>query len=90
MFGVALPVQSYKKITGAILLTFDSTNIENKLKTIAFPAISTGVYGYPKSEASFIALSIAKDYEKQMREIIFCCFSDKDAEIYQSNYIALS
>ncbi len=63
---------------------------ENNLKTIAFPAISTGVYGYPKSEASFIALSVAMGYEKQMSEIIFCCFSDKDAEIYQSNYIALS
>ena len=32
LLGVAMPVQSYKKITGAILLTFDSTNIENKLK----------------------------------------------------------
>ena len=36
LFGVALPVQSYKKITGAILLTFDSTNIENKLKDFRF------------------------------------------------------
>ena len=31
-----MPVQSYKKITGAILLTFDSTNIENKLKDFRF------------------------------------------------------
>ena len=36
LFGVAMPVQSYKKITGAILLTFDSTNIENKLKDFRF------------------------------------------------------
>ncbi|PPR29452.1 MAG: hypothetical protein CFH28_00939, partial [Alphaproteobacteria bacterium MarineAlpha6_Bin6] len=36
ILGVALPVQSYKKITGAILLTFDSTNIENKLKDFRF------------------------------------------------------
>jgi O-acetyl-ADP-ribose deacetylase (regulator of RNase III) len=63
---------------------------KNSLETIAFPAISTGVYGYPKSEASFIALSVAKDHEENMREIIFCCFSDEDAEIYQSNYIALN
>ena len=63
---------------------------ENGLKTIAFPAISTGVYGYPKSEASFIALGVAKNYEEDTREIVFCCFSDEDAEIYQSNYIALN
>ncbi len=36
LFGLAMPVQSYKKITGAILLTFDSTNIENKLKDFRF------------------------------------------------------
>ena len=36
LFGVALPVQSYKKITGAILLTLDSTNIENMLKDFRF------------------------------------------------------
>ena len=36
MFSVSMPVQSYKKVTGAILLTFDSTNIENKLKDFRF------------------------------------------------------
>tara|TARA_Y100000590_G_scaffold464494_1_gene634091 strand:+ start:2550 stop:4136 length:1587 start_codon:yes stop_codon:yes gene_type:complete len=36
MFSVALPVQSYKKITGAVMLTLDSTNIENKLKDFRF------------------------------------------------------
>ena len=36
MFSVAIPVQSYKKISGAIMLTLDSTNIENKLKDFRF------------------------------------------------------
>ena len=36
MLSVAIPVQSYKKISGAILLTLDSTNIENKLKDFRF------------------------------------------------------
>ena len=36
MFSVAIPVQSYKKISGAVLLTLDSTNIENKLKDFRF------------------------------------------------------
>ena len=36
LFGVALPVQSYKKVTGAILLTFDSTKIESQLKDFRF------------------------------------------------------
>ncbi|MBK48009.1 MAG: histidine kinase [Pelagibacteraceae bacterium] len=36
MFSVAIPVQSYKKISGAIMLTLDSSNIENKLKDFRF------------------------------------------------------
>lgn len=58
----------------------------NNLKSIAFPCISTGVYGYPHEEAAKIALNaIYKHIEtgKYKGEVIFCCFLKEDAEIYE-------
>ncbi len=60
--------------------------ISNNIKTIAFPNISTGIYGYPKQAAAYIALYVMRDYETQMEEIIVCCFSVEDAEIYACIY----
>lgn len=56
---------------------------ENGLKSIAFPAISTGVYGYPKEEAAVIALGAGKAFEKDFDDIRYICFSQEDLEIYQ-------
>ena len=56
---------------------------EHGFKTIAFPAISTGVYGYPKEEAAVIALTAGKEFEKDFDEIRFICFSQEDLAIYQ-------
>lgn len=59
---------------------------ENQLKTVAFPSISTGVYGYPKEEAADIAIKAVKDFTKtseMIEEVIFVLFSDKDFELYQ-------
>ncbi|HQP91952.1 MAG TPA: macro domain-containing protein, partial [Candidatus Omnitrophota bacterium] len=53
------------------------------LKTVAFPAISTGVYGYPIEEATKIALSVGKEFEKDFEEIRFICFSKDDLDTYQ-------
>ena len=60
--------------------------IENGIKTIAFPNISTGVYGYPKREAAKIATQAVTGYLENNSEIelvIFCVFGDENFEIYR-------
>ena len=67
---------------------------ENGCKSIAFPCISTGIYGYPIEEAAkiavreveeFLAAKNAKDAEDaEEMEVIFCCFSERDAKVYTS------
>ncbi len=56
---------------------------QHGLKTVAFPAISTGVYGYPKQEAAVIALTVGRKFEKDFEEIRYLCFSQEDLAIYQ-------
>jgi len=56
---------------------------DHKIKTIAFPSISTGVYGYPKQAAAKIAVQQLKKYEDKFEEVIACCFSEVDVEIYE-------
>jgi len=58
--------------------------LKNGVKTIAFPSISTGAYGYPKAEAAQIAIGVMRDYEDRFDEIIACCFSGADAVLYKS------
>lgn len=58
---------------------------ENSLRTIAFPAISTGVYGYPKEAAAEIAVSTIKDFLKDHEmEIILAAFGDMDEQLYRN------
>ncbi len=57
--------------------------LENNITSLAFPAISTGVYGFPKKVAAGIALNSMKEYELQFDQIIACCFSKEDVEIYR-------
>lgn len=58
--------------------------VDNGIRTIAFPAISTGVYGYPKEDAARIASGVMNRYQGQFQEIIACCFSAADADIMES------
>lgn len=59
---------------------------ENNVRTIAFPFISAGVYGYPKEEASGIAVNTVKkfieEYPDVFDEVIFCCFSESDSLLF--------
>jgi len=56
---------------------------ENGLRTIAFPAISTGIYGYPLEEATRIAISEGVKVLDYFDEIRYICFSQGDFEVYK-------
>ncbi len=59
---------------------------QNKIKTIAFPGISTGVYRFPKERAAQIAVTTVSGFLKNNtfpKKVIFVCFSDQDLLIYQ-------
>ena len=65
--------------------------------TIAFPAISTGIYGFPKPEAAEIAVQTARSWDtrntpthRRPVHVIFCCFSAEDLALYQNLGVPLT
>ncbi len=61
--------------------------VSNGLRTIAFPALSTGAYGYPIEKASHIALRAVKEFlekEDRLDEIVFVLFSEADLQVYSA------
>lgn len=59
--------------------------LANDLYRIAFPNISTGVYGFPKNRAAEIAVKTVREFENEERleEIVFVCFDEENHNIYQ-------
>ena len=62
--------------------------VNEGLKSVAFPCISTGVYGYPQDQACDLVVETVRNWvgnvenEGKIDEIIFCCFLDDDMELY--------
>ena len=66
--------------------------IENNIKTIAFPAISTGIYGYPMDEASAITLRTIHDFATEntlLERIIIVLFTQDALDIFENTFRAI-
>ena len=62
---------------------------QHELKTIAFPSISTGIYGYPIESASKIAIETVISFLKENKvpeNVTFVCFSESDLKVYLKNF----
>ncbi|QEC45234.1 O-acetyl-ADP-ribose deacetylase [Pseudobacter ginsenosidimutans] len=60
--------------------------MENGIKSIAFPNISTGIYHFPKAKAAEIAVKTVKDFLKEnngIEKVIFVCFDRENYELYE-------
>ena len=61
--------------------------VENNIRSIAFPNISTGIYGYPKQEAANIAIRSVKEFlakNKLPEKVYFVCFDEENFLIYKN------
>ncbi|MDY6800124.1 MAG: O-acetyl-ADP-ribose deacetylase [Bacteroidota bacterium] len=60
--------------------------LQNNIKTIAFPNISTGVYGFPKDKAAEIAIKTVTDFlnhNNKIEKVYFVCFDNENYNLYQ-------
>jgi len=65
--------------------------VDNGIKTIAFPNISTGVYGFPKGKAAYIAINTVKDFlakNNSITTVIFVCFDEENYNLYKQLLIS--
>jgi O-acetyl-ADP-ribose deacetylase (regulator of RNase III) len=61
--------------------------VENKITSLAFPNISTGVYGYPKQQAAAIAIHTVTEFLKEndfIDKVYFICFDEENYGLYES------
>ncbi|MFX0058808.1 MAG: macro domain-containing protein [Candidatus Heimdallarchaeota archaeon] len=76
-----------EKLKNATLNSLKLMDVHN-LKSIAFPAISTGIFGYPIDRCAKIMISTAKEYlnkseKTQIEEINFCLYTDSDFQVFE-------
>ncbi|GKS93495.1 O-acetyl-ADP-ribose deacetylase [Acidovorax sp. SUPP2825] len=60
---------------------------ERGARTVAFPCISTGIYGYPIEQAAVVSVDAVRATLEQtpdVREVTFCCFSEQDLSVYRA------
>lgn len=66
--------------------------VENGVKSIAFPNISTGIYHFPKPEAAEIAIATVQRFmanDNSIEEVFFVCFDDENFTLYKMNLATL-
>jgi O-acetyl-ADP-ribose deacetylase (regulator of RNase III) len=70
-------------LASAYETSFRLAREEGSIRTIAFPAISTGVYGFPKAPAAEIALGVMLAHEPEFERITACLFDEESARLYR-------
>lgn len=75
-----------KKCYKNSLLLAEDYRRENNLDkiTIAFPCISTGIYHFPKKEASFIAVNTIEEVNNPNIDVVFVCYEEEDYKLYNN------
>jgi len=68
---------------------FDVARSEPSVRSIAFPAISTGVYAFPREEAARIALEVMRERSPELDRVVAAVFSTADRELYLATLAAL-
>ncbi|HHM20616.1 MAG TPA: O-acetyl-ADP-ribose deacetylase [Bacteroidetes bacterium] len=61
--------------------------LDHQLKTVAFPNISTGIYGFPKNIAATVAIRSVREFLQNdhfIEQVIFVCFDDENYQIYNA------
>lgn len=78
------PIKAIAKLKNCYINSLNLA-IEHACRSIAFPNISTGVYGFPKEEAAMIAIKAVMEYLKTdsfLDKVVFVCFDSENHEIY--------
>ena len=73
----------------AYLSAFEVARAEPSVRSIAFPAISTGVYGFPREEAARIALEVMRGRAAEFDRVVAAVFSAADRELYLATLAVL-
>lgn len=75
-----------RRLTSAYRRTLELANL-NQVRRLAFPNISTGIYGYPKAEAADIALRTVREFldrNTYPEVVLFVCLDDENAALYEA------
>jgi O-acetyl-ADP-ribose deacetylase (regulator of RNase III) len=72
-----------KLLEAAYESSFARAREAGDIRSIAFPAISTGIYGFPKPDAATIALGVMRRHEKFFQRVVACLFDDESLRLYQ-------
>lgn len=70
-------------LASAYETSFELASRAGDVRSIAFPAISTGVYGYPLDAATEIALGVMREHEREFDRIVACVFDDGALGVYE-------
>ena len=78
-----------EQLASAYHSAFEVARQDPTIRTIAFPAISTGAYGFPREQAARIALEVMRERAGSLERVVAAVFSAADRELYLATLVAL-